>query len=303
MKDPQSLKRSGHSLKTLVHGDLWHNNVFINTTSKSVKFGSWQLSHLGSAATDLCFFLCSSTTTSFRKDHWDRIIRFYYDKYALRLGTLEPSKVIPSFEDFMVDVKASIPVSIFFCANLRDLDSASLETEALASLTSDMELCYGRDAAARSKQSIQNLHGSFHKLQNSYSLYMMHDWANREVGTTPVHDEEDEEDDEDEEGGIIISFGPGSDLPRTTTSVTSLTTNTTSGCQAQEYKRALSDNLVYLDRQPVIKVPTVATDKEMEDIMEARCNGKKILDPRKARALRRKLYLDLYSEVAQRMLI
>jgi hypothetical protein len=62
-----------------------------------------------------------------------------------------------------------------------------------------------------------------------------------------------------------------------------------------------------LDRKPVAKVPTVASEKELQDILEARSNGlrqkKKSLDPRKARALRRKLYLDLYGEMSQRMLI
>ena len=64
---------------------------------------------------------------------------------------------------------------------------------------------------------------------------------------------------------------------------------------------------VLLDRKPVAKVPTVASEKELQDILEARSNGlrqrKKSLDPRKARALRRKLYLDLYGEMSQRMLI
>ena len=64
---------------------------------------------------------------------------------------------------------------------------------------------------------------------------------------------------------------------------------------------------VLMDRKPVTKVPTVASEKELQEILEARSNSikqkKKTLDPRKARALRRKLYLDLYGEVAQRMLI
>ena len=64
---------------------------------------------------------------------------------------------------------------------------------------------------------------------------------------------------------------------------------------------------VMLERKAVMKVPTVASEKELQDILEARSNGikqkKKSLDPRKARALRRKLYLDLYGEIAQRMLI
>ena len=77
--------------------------------------------------------------------------------------------------------------------------------------------------------------------------------------------------------------------------------------QRPEYKRTKSD-LVILEQKPVTKVPTVATDQELMDFLESRCNDQKsfknkYLTPRKARALRRKLYLDLYSEVAQKMFI
>lgn len=72
MKNPEALQNSDQHLKTLVHGDLWHNNIYFkrqkeeDSSQESVLFGSWQMCHYGSAATDLCFFLCSSTTTNFR---------------------------------------------------------------------------------------------------------------------------------------------------------------------------------------------------------------------------------------------
>ena len=58
--------------------------------------------------------------------------------------------------------------------------------------------------------------------------------------------------------------------------------------------------------RPLSKVPTVATDQEVEQLMES-CQKKSHfqsgISPRKARALRRRLYLDLYKEVANKMLI
>ena len=67
MKNPESLANSSQHLKTLVHGDLGHNNLYFNESQNpKLIFGGWQMCHYGSAATDLCFFLCSSTTTSFR---------------------------------------------------------------------------------------------------------------------------------------------------------------------------------------------------------------------------------------------
>ena len=59
--------------------------------------------------------------------------------------------------------------------------------------------------------------------------------------------------------------------------------------------------------RPLSKVPTVATDQEIAAVLES-CQKKNRVDqssisPRKARAMRRKLYLDLYKEVSSKMLI
>ena len=66
MKNPEALQNCDQHLKTLLHGDLWHNNIYFHDRGDQLLFGSWQMCHYGSAATDLCFFLCSSTTTTFR---------------------------------------------------------------------------------------------------------------------------------------------------------------------------------------------------------------------------------------------
>ena len=73
----------------------------------------------------------------------------------------------PSFEEFLLDVRASIPISIFFCANFRDLD----QSESFSSEDSDRDPVFGQ----AQKESIQDLKGSFCKLQNSYSVYFLHD--------------------------------------------------------------------------------------------------------------------------------
>jgi hypothetical protein len=294
MKNPQALQNSDQHLKTLVHGDLWHNNIYFG--SKNVMFSSWQMTHIGSVSTDLSFFLCSSTTTSFRKQHWDRVIRLYFDEFVANLKDLvtidlEQNLKIPTYEDFMLDVKASLPASLFFCANLRDLDN---DDESMASLAPS-----GHDEATNSK-IIKNLRGSFCKLQSSYS----------EVHTTTINEDKDEDDDDDDEdddeGGIIISFGSNATSEKCAAAGYNgkpLKSNVANVKQQHEYKRTHSDTLI-LDRKPVTKVPTVATDKELLDILAGRSNGHHdTLNPRRARALRRKLYLDLNSEVAQRMLI
>ena len=125
----------------------------------------------------------------------------------------------------------------------------------------------------------------------------------------PTFEEEDESDESDDEGGIIISFG--------TSTNPNATVQPNKNCLKQGSNPVPSAPLVsvkeasppkfMLERKLVTKVPTVASEKELQDILENRSNDfkkkMKSLDPRKARALRRKLYLDLYGEVAQRMLI
>jgi fructosamine-3-kinase len=44
-------------MKTLVHGDLWHNNIYFS--NHKVLFTEWQMCHTGTPANDLCFFLFS----------------------------------------------------------------------------------------------------------------------------------------------------------------------------------------------------------------------------------------------------
>ena len=277
--------------RTLVHGDLWHNNIYFNSKNQVI-FGSWQMCHLGSAAMDLCFFLCSSTTTSFRKDHWDRIIHFYYQEFSQSILRFSSNSQIPSLEEFLVDVRASIPISIFFCANLRDLDTDEYSQEVYD------EPIYGFQDKTAKKESIQDLHQSFGKLQNSYSLYFI-----RDPDLTSMKEESEDDDDDDDEGGIIITFGTSKaenyNLAAKDTKLSS--------SESKQIPDANNVTMHCLERQALQKVPTVATDKELEAILETRNQGfkakKKSLDPRKARALRRKLYLDLYGEVAQRMLI
>ncbi len=211
---------------------------------------------------------------------------------------------LPSFEDFLTDIRASIPISIFFCANFRDLDSDCADS--MASMASGMEKCYGPEVTAR-QESLQDLHGSFCRLQNSYSVYMMQDMSViREQGQDDENSDEDEDEDEDDDAGIIISFGHNNSSKVENVGATSTCCFKPPAAPAVETVQG-GPSLHFLERKPVTKVPTVASDKELEDILEARSHQlksqKKSLDPRKARALRRKLYLDLYSEVAQRMLI
>ena len=93
-------------------------------------------------------------------------------------------------------IRASIPISIFFCANLRDLDMEN-------NTAMDYDPFYGQEKAK--KESIQDLHESFGRLQNSYSLYFM-----RDPEMTSIHehvdDEDDDEDEDDDDEGEQSGF-------------------------------------------------------------------------------------------------
>ena len=74
MSDPAVLRKgaAAHAkLRSIVHGDLWHNNVFFNS-EESLLIADWQMCHVGNAANDLCFLIFSSTTPS-----ENRIIAFF----------------------------------------------------------------------------------------------------------------------------------------------------------------------------------------------------------------------------------
>jgi hypothetical protein len=178
MSDPEALHEEGRSratkLRTVIHGDLWHNNVFFKPTGGGNRGSSnaavttkliltdWQMSHIGIATNDLCFLLFSSTTprfrsgllyfrkrpcilsfsqpwvlqevissaaqdhfriptSSFRQDNWDSTLRLYYESFKITLRTLNVSEAEfdVTFDEFLLDVKASIPISLFFCGNIQ----------------------------------------------------------------------------------------------------------------------------------------------------------------------------------------
>ena len=69
------------NFRSIVHGDLWHNNIFFAPdddddgnddvitkadpiSTHPLLIADWQMCHVGNAANDLCFLVFSSTTPS-----------------------------------------------------------------------------------------------------------------------------------------------------------------------------------------------------------------------------------------------
>ena len=109
---------------------------------------------------------------------------------------------------------------------------------------------------------------------------------------------EDEVSSGSDSDGIVLNFDK---KIRHKSSKKNVSDNTTaiSGPQAQTSSECVSF-------RPLFKVPTVASDQEIEAVEESRKRKSKFerpISPRKARAMRRRLYLDLYKEASKQMLI
>ena len=67
----------------------------------------------------------------YRQENWDSTLLLYYDAFNETLRAMSVEGVDVAYEEFLLDVKASIPISLFFCGNIQGpLDSvASLNFE------------------------------------------------------------------------------------------------------------------------------------------------------------------------------
>ena len=310
MSDPESLHRTRSSheskLRSIVHGDLWHNNIFFkhaaagseNGGSKDTDFVmvEWNMSRVGNATNDLCFFLFSSTTPAFRRDHWDSTLLFYYKSLLAVIRSLgvDESVFALGYDEFLADIKVSTPLSLFFCGNIQDLEVSSEAT----SVRHDPSFACLAEAGTNSG----GVEETFQRLQSCFNI-LVDPWMAEEEPPSPMKSVYKTA--EDAEGGISISFGSGG---------AKLSNGDEFGESHEERveattipeEEASKPRMFALGQKGMYKVPTIATDSDLayfESLKKrnkAKCNK---IDARRARALRRKLYLDLYREAATKGLI
>ena len=291
MSDPhllhQGTKNGGSKLKSVIHGDLWHNNLFFRREKNPCQLlmTDWQMCHIGTATNDLCFLLFSSTTPSFRASKWDAGLQLYYDVLVATLrslGVLERELTI-SYEEFMTSVRTSVPVSLFFCGNVQDFD---LHSE--AAMARNME---GFEGASDDEED----EIAFLQMQGSIDLIDIRQekGKNHHVSTAETAAAAKEKEGQKTAPKFIVGM--------------SSTEEENDGGNKQQHSNKSDTNedhhpeLVALEHRGLSKVPTIATDSELEKMEQMRKSRRKVsLDPRKARAMRRKLYLDLYQEAAKK---
>ncbi len=79
----ESFLESG-ALTCLLHGDSWNNNLlfrYLDETSEKPEemlLIDWQIARCGHPSHDLGYFIFSSTSSSFRKQHLDNLLDEYY---------------------------------------------------------------------------------------------------------------------------------------------------------------------------------------------------------------------------------
>ena len=55
----------------------------------------------------------------YRQENWDSTLRLYYDAFNATLRAMSVEGADVTYEEFLLDVKASIPISLFFCGNIQ----------------------------------------------------------------------------------------------------------------------------------------------------------------------------------------
>lgn len=256
----------------------------------------WNMTRVGNATNDLCFFLYSSTTPAFRRDHWDATLLFYYKSLLAVIRSLgvDDSLFALSYEEFLADIKASTPLSLFFCGNIQDLEVSSEAT----SVRHDPSLVCLNEAG----ENNAGVEETFQRLQSCFNI-LVDPWVESEP---PSPMKSVYKTAEDAAGGISISFGGdgGSKFSSGEEFVERQEEEDLNGVPASEEES--KPRMFALGRKGMYKVPTIATDSDLayfESLKKrnkAKCNK---IDARRARAMRRKLYLDLYREAATKGLI
>ncbi|XP_060527190.1 uncharacterized protein LOC132702523 [Cylas formicarius] len=76
---------------TITHNDFWVNNVMVKHEGHhvtSVKFVDFQVVDYGSVASDLLFFLLGSVQLSVIKYHFQKLLKYYYERFVDTLRDL-----------------------------------------------------------------------------------------------------------------------------------------------------------------------------------------------------------------------
>jgi thiamine kinase-like enzyme len=97
-----------NGFRVLNHGDDWLNNIML----KSDENGNWidaklidfQMSFMGSPASDLWYFLVSSIADDVKVEHFDALLFFYHNELVDSLNQLKYDGTVPTIADLHIDM-------------------------------------------------------------------------------------------------------------------------------------------------------------------------------------------------------
>jgi len=92
---------SDSKLMTIVHGDCWTNNFFVNEERTKIAFIDFQALQPGPVGRDIWYYLYSCTDSGWRKLHLEECLEVYYK--AL-LPYLEKTDIRMTFDEFVADI-------------------------------------------------------------------------------------------------------------------------------------------------------------------------------------------------------
>nr|CAH7720366.1 unnamed protein product [Callosobruchus chinensis] len=91
-------------ISTLVHKDMWVNNIMLRTSDQEVKIVDFQVYTYDTPATDLIFFLCGSVSLDVLEKHFDELLRYYHDNFVDTLKKLNCDTVPFTYEYLMDEI-------------------------------------------------------------------------------------------------------------------------------------------------------------------------------------------------------
>ncbi|KAJ8874411.1 hypothetical protein PR048_025260 [Dryococelus australis] len=108
---------------TITHLDLWTNNIMFQydpgspkDIPKSLKIVDFQITEYDSPARDLLFFLYSSAQLEVLSEHYDYLVRFYYENFVDCLKILRCDTTPFTFDNFLKEVECASAVEFFHIA-------------------------------------------------------------------------------------------------------------------------------------------------------------------------------------------
>lgn len=97
---------------TLIHGDLWNNNIMIKSTktneSENVLLIDLQMCCWTSPAIDLHYFFNTSLNEDLRLNHQNELLRFYHQQLTNILQQLNYQKTIFKFDELLAQFMTKI---------------------------------------------------------------------------------------------------------------------------------------------------------------------------------------------------